>query len=80
MDFKRTSNSTDKLDEFIAGADSQKEQSTKKGKLSVGTKFSKELGIKIRKKYPTYTLAKFIELALKKYQPHPHCHLRNQRY
>ena len=64
MDFKRTSNSTDKLDEFIAGADSQKEQSTKKGKVSVGTKFSKELGIKIRKKYPTYTLAKFIELAL----------------
>ena len=41
MDFKRISNSTDKLDEFIAGADSQKEQSTKKGKVSVGTKFSK---------------------------------------
>ena len=52
MDFKRISNSTDKLDEFIAGADSQKEQSIKKGKVSVGTKFSKELGIKIRKKYP----------------------------
>ncbi|CUU87629.1 Uncharacterised protein [Campylobacter hyointestinalis subsp. hyointestinalis] len=64
MKFKRTTNATDKLDEFIAGADSQKEPPQKKGRTAVGTKFSKELGIKIRKKYPTYTLAKFIELAL----------------
>ena len=66
MDFKRASNSTDKLEEFIAGADTQKEAPAKKSKAAIGTKFSKELAVKIRKKYPTYTLAKFIELALNK--------------
>lgn len=70
MEFKRTTSTTDKLDEFIAGADSQKELPAKKSKEAVGTKFSKELGIKIRKKYPTYTLAKFIELALTTPIPH----------
>ena len=70
MDFKRASNSTDKLDEFIAGADTQKEAPAKKSKVAIGTKFSKELAVKIRKKYPTYTLAKFIELALTTPIPH----------
>ena len=70
MDFKRASNSTEKLEEFIAGADTQKEAPAKKGKVAIGTKFSKELAVKIRKKYPTYTLAKFIELALTTPIPH----------
>ena len=52
MDFKRASNSTDKLEEFIAGADTQKEAPAKKSKVAIGTKFSKELAVKIRKKYP----------------------------
>ena len=50
MDFKRASNSTDKLEEFIAGADTQKEAPAKKSKAAIGTKFSKELAVKIRKK------------------------------
>ena len=70
MDFKRASNSTDKLEEFITGADTQKEAPAKKSKVAIGTKFSKELAVKIRKKYPTYTLAKFIELALTTPIPH----------
>ena len=39
MDFKRASNSTDKLEEFITGADTQKEAPAKKSKVAIGTKF-----------------------------------------
>lgn len=64
MNFKKTTNSIENLDSFINGAETQKELSSKKGKESFGAKFSKELGVKIRKKYTTYTLAKFIENSL----------------
>lgn len=72
MEFKKTSNNTDKIDDFIAKAEQQKEQKIppKKGKTAVGTKLSKELKVKIKKRYPTYTLNKFIELALTTQIPH----------
>lgn len=66
MDFKKTTNSINNLDEFIDGAEIQKEkkQIKKDNKVSLGTKSSKEIAIKIRKKYSSYSLFKFIEIAL----------------
>lgn len=66
MEFKKPTNNTEKIDDFINEADEQlNEQTTpKKGRCAVGTKLSKELKVKIKKRFPTYTLNKFIELAL----------------
>ena len=68
MNFKRTVNSTANLDEFIAGADSQKDVVSKR--VSVVTKISKELSNKIKIKYPKMPLTKYIEQALMLKIPH----------
>lgn len=65
MQFKRTDNKTDKLDSFIDGADEQKQKKEHhKGLVPVSVKFAKENKIEISKRYPTYTLTKFIEQSL----------------
>lgn len=72
MDFKRANNSTANLDEYAQDIELNEPQKAKyklartpkSNRVAVGVKFSKELSVNIRKKYPTYTLAKYIEMAL----------------
>ncbi|MCI6641492.1 MULTISPECIES: hypothetical protein [Campylobacter] len=63
MNFKRTTNSTENLDKFIDGADTQKEKSANT-KEYVVTKITKELSKQIKLKYPKMPLTKYIEQAL----------------
>ncbi|HDX6250501.1 TPA: hypothetical protein RQJ16_001890 [Campylobacter fetus subsp. venerealis] len=71
MDFKRTTNSTANLDEFINGAETQNE-SIKKNEtyLYVHAGFSKEIGDRIKQKYSKMSLTKWIEQALIQEIPH----------
>lgn len=64
MNFKRTTNSTQNLEDFIDGAETQKELIKGNDKTTVSVKISKELGEKIRKKYPIINLHSFIKQAL----------------
>lgn len=70
MDFKRTTNSTANLDEFINGAETQIEPKKRNNKVTINVKLSRELGERIREKYPKISLTKWIEQALIQEIPH----------
>lgn len=70
MNFKRTTNSTENLDEFIDGAETQREPKKQKKDVFIQVRLSRELGDKIRLKYPLMSLTKFIEQSLMTEIPH----------
>ncbi|CUU72912.1 Uncharacterised protein [Campylobacter hyointestinalis subsp. hyointestinalis] len=69
MNFKRTTNSTENLDAFIGGADTQKEKKETNTSF-INVKISIELGEKIKQKYPILSVSKFVEQALITDIPH----------
>ncbi|MBK3498156.1 hypothetical protein JJB27_03575 [Campylobacter fetus subsp. venerealis] len=64
MNFKRTTNSTANLEEFIDGADTQREQKKEKKDIYINVKLARELADRIKLKYPVLSLTQFIEQAL----------------
>lgn len=70
MNFKKTTNSIANLDKFIDGAETQKEPIKQKKDIFIQVRLSRELGDRIRLKYPLMSLTKFIEQSLMTEIPH----------
>ncbi|QKF65173.1 hypothetical protein [Campylobacter corcagiensis] len=64
MNFKRTTNSTENLEDFIDGAETQKDTKKQKRDVFIQVILSRELADKIKKRYPKISLTKWVEQAL----------------